>query len=274
MTKSNAALITGASSGIGRCFARELAYQADKYNVQEIWIVARREERLKTLKSEIEESTSVRVHYLVADLADTKSYPQIVQEFADTQQGETRELTYLINAAGWGDLRSVQSSSVEQLTNMVHVNCGAVVALTRAFLPYMQKGSHIIMMASGLALLPYPGAAVYSATKSFVLSFSQALRHELKEKSVTCTAVCPKAVATEFFDHSQGVQDVALQFQRFGLEKPIDVVRRALRDSSKNSPLSISSVNVRALQLAVRFLPLSCIWRVMMVKKDKAKKAE
>jgi uncharacterized protein len=188
-------LITGASSGIGEEFARQLAQRGHG-----VFLVARREERLSVLCTEIERDYGVRAEFAAADLEDPNQWellPGVVKE---------RELTVevLINNAGFSTVGDVHANPDRQL-GMIRVNCEALVALTTAFLPGMVERGRgaVVNVASVAAFQPIPVQAVYAATKAFVLSFSEAVNSELKGTGVTMTALCPGPVSTEFFEAAE-----------------------------------------------------------------------
>jgi short-subunit dehydrogenase len=199
---SSTALVTGASSGIGAAIARELASRGHA-----VALVARREERLRSLATEIESELDVPTETIVCDLADPVERERLVQEL----RGRGRAVQVLVNNAGFGLQADFATSQRERVVEMVRVNVEAVVDLTSLFLPGMiERGrGTVINIASIGAFQPLPGSAVYAASKSFVLSFSEAIRTELRGSGVTVTAVCPGPIKTEFTDVAGigGVED-------------------------------------------------------------------
>ena len=189
----NVALITGASSGIGKELARLHASQGG-----DLVIVARREQALSELRSELESRQQVQVKSIAADLSDSNSPRKIYQQC----KADGIEVEYLINNAGFGGHGRFFEREWEKDESMIQVNVTSLVHLTRLFLPEMvaKKRGRILNTASTAAFLPGPLQAVYYATKAFVVSFSQAIDEELRsaDAKVTVTALCPGAVATEF----------------------------------------------------------------------------
>ena len=187
----NYVLITGASAGIGEEFARALA--AEKQN---LILVARREDRLVSLATELSERSGVSVEVLAADLATAEGAENVVS--AVTSAGW--KLTGLINNAGFGDRGSFSDLSLERQLNMIQVNVTSLVALTWKLLPNLKvnRDSFIVNVASTAAFQAGPGMAIYYATKAFVLSFSEALHEELRGSGVAVSALCPGATASEF----------------------------------------------------------------------------
>lgn len=185
------ALITGASSGLGAEFARQLAPHA-----RALILVARRLDRLEVLKAELDRP-GLTVHCHAADLAEEVQTEALLASLAAS--GE--RVTLLINNAGLGDHGFFEESDWSRVEAMLDVNIKALTRLTHALLPDLVRVGHgaILNVSSIASLLPLPKMAVYAATKAYVSSFSEALRGELRETGVSVTTVCPGPVDTEFF---------------------------------------------------------------------------
>src|SRR6202049_962413 len=167
-------LITGASAGIGREFARQLAGRA-----RTIVLVARREQRLNELREELRNrNTQLQVHTRVVDLCDKTQLDELVQWLEQNRI----EIDFLINNAGLGDYGSIATSDPERDDRIIQVNVTALTLLTRRLLPQMIAKKHgaILNVSSSAGFLPIPGMAIYAATKAYVNSFSEALRAELR----------------------------------------------------------------------------------------------
>jgi uncharacterized protein len=188
---SATALVTGASSGIGEAFARELAGRGHGVS-----LVARREERLRALAEELASEHEVRAEVLSADLSAAADREAVAARLAELGL----EVEILVNNAGFGGGGDVASMDRERLVSMVEVNSVAVLDLMARYLPEMTKRGQgaVINIASTAAFQPIPGTATYAATKAFVLSLTEAVHEELKGTGVTVTAVCPGPVRTEF----------------------------------------------------------------------------
>jgi len=187
------ALITGASSGIGQVFARVLAERG-----MSLVLVARSEERLRTLATELSARYAIRAEVLPADLGQEAAARQISQEVL--ARGLSVDL--LINNAGFATNGAFETLSPERDHEQVMVDVAAVVNLTHAFLPELLKrspGTGIINVASTASFQPLPYMAVYGASKAFVLSFSQALAEEYRTRGLRILALCPGATETPFF---------------------------------------------------------------------------
>lgn len=186
------ALITGASSGLGAEFARQLAPHA-----RSLILVARRRERLETLKEELDRP-GLTIHCHAADVADEVQIEALLAALAAS--GE--RVSLLINNAGLGDHGLFEDSEWPRVEAMLDVNIKALTRLTHALLPdLVRAGRGAILNVSSIAsLLPLPKMAVYAASKAYVTSFSEGLRGELRGTGVSVTALCPGPVNTEFFN--------------------------------------------------------------------------
>lgn len=236
------ALVTGASSGIGREFALQIPrlYR----NLDELWVAARRTERLKELQGQVD----IPVRIFDGDLLRDYIFERIEREL-DRRDAKVR---MLVNAAGYGKTGAFDASDPDGQLGMIGLNCRALTKITRICLPYLTKGSRIVNIASAAAFAPQPGFAVYAASKSYVYSFSQALAAELEPKGISVTAVCPGPVDTEFFRHS-GVLPNA--FKESATADPRLVVRQALRDSVDRRRVSVYGMGMKAARAASKLLP-------------------
>lgn len=183
------AIVTGASSGLGRAYARQL----DRImKLDEIWLIARREERLQAVAGEL----GCKGRVLAMDLKRRESTEILEAMLAE----EKPELAALVCAAGFGKFGRGEDMTAQETEDMVALNCRAAVEVTRVCLPYLERGSRVLEIASCAAFQPLPGMNLYAATKAFLLRYTQALRWELKGRGVKVTAVCPFWIRTEFMD--------------------------------------------------------------------------
>ncbi len=185
------AVITGASSGIGREFVRTLSSHGQ---YDELWAIARDTTRLEQLRSE----TPIPVVPISLDL----SRPESVTTYASMLAGHKPDVSILINCSGYGKFESTQNISLEDNLGMIDLNCRALTAMTYVTLPYMSCGGEIIEIASVAAFQPIPYINVYGASKAYVLSFTRALSRELRPKGIHVMAVCPFWTKTAFFDRA------------------------------------------------------------------------
>lgn len=249
----NIAIVTGASSGMGKEFALQLkSYVA----VDEIWVIARREEALKALQTEI----SVPVRPVVLDLCREDSFDTL----AALLEAEKPNIKLLVNAAGFGKFGSFENISPTDDCRMIDLNCKALVAMTRLSLPYMERGSHILQLDSLSAFQPVPHITVYGATKAFVLSYSRAMNRELKDRGIRMMAMNPGWVKTEFFDHAFQTNDGKVQ--NFApLYEARDVVATGLKDLYKSKKeYSVHGLPVRMQVRLVKLLPHNLVMSIWL----------
>lgn len=242
------AVVTGASSGIGREFVRQIAV---KYRtIEEIWVIARRADRLLELKHELE-TEKVRIRPIVCDVADNDA----INKYRDMLSELKPSVRMLVNAAGYGTIGRFEEITEQDNTGMCEVNCTALTRMISITLPYMNcERSNIINIASSAAFVPQPSFAVYAATKSYVLSLSTALNKELRGRGIAVTAVCPGPVDTEFFDIAERQHSVKLYKKIFRAKAP-DVVRLALKDAYHSSHISVYSFTMKAFRVLCKLLP-------------------
>ena len=257
------AIVTGASSGMGREFVRQLS---EYVQVDEIWAVARRREALEALKAE----TTVPVRRVVLGLLEMESFDKIRAMLEETRP----EIRLLVNAAGFGKFGAYHKTSIEDDCRMIDLNCKALLMMTRLCIPYMKPGSHILELDSLSAFQPVPYITTYGATKAFVLSYSRAMNRELKGKGIRVMAMNPGWVKTEFFRHAFQTNDGEVQyFDR--LYEAADVVKTGLHDLYKTKKdCSIHGLPVKLQVLAVKLVPHRFVMDIWLKQQKKAKNNE
>ena len=244
------ALITGASAGIGREFARQLAGRA-----RSMILVARRDERLIELANHLKrEHPKLVVHVRKVDLGDLGQ----LQAFLESLDREKLEVDLLINNAGLGDSGPFAQSDPERNKGMTLLNVATLTLITRHFLPQMiaKRRGAVLNVSSSAGFLPIPLSAVYAATKAYVTSFSEALRAELYGTGVGVCALCPGPVVTEFqrVAKREGVQpNIGPQFLVVTVEQ---VVRDALTALEADRPIVIPGFAMKLLMLIARLMPM------------------
>ena len=185
------AIITGASSGLGREFVRQIA---DVFpEIESYWLVARRADRLEELAASLKGKTAA---CLALDLCDPMSFVTLREKLS----AEQPEVSLLVNCAGCGYLGNVGEMETATQTRMVDLNLRALTALTNMTIPFMARGSRILNVSSIASFCPDPRMTVYSATKSYVSAFTIGIAEELRPRGITATAVCPGPMKTEFVD--------------------------------------------------------------------------
>ena len=247
------AIVTGASSGMGREFVKQIGHFYR--SLDEIWVIARREERLK----ELQEKSVVPLRILDGDLLHRPVYMKLKK----TLMEEKPDIRMLVNAAGFGKSGTVEDIWEEDKNiqlEMVDLNCIALSRMTFYCLPYLSEGSRILNLASAAAFCPQPSFTVYAATKAYVLSFSRGLGAELKEKGIVVTAVCPGPVDTEFFDVSGKTEN---PWKKLTMVKASNVVRKALLDTRSGKTVSVYGIPMKAAKVAAKLLPHDFILKCM-----------
>lgn len=243
------AVITGASSGMGREFVLQLS-RTEK--LDEIWVIARRLDRLEFLREEVE---NVKIRPISLDLTEMAS----LERYASMLREEAPEVAILVNASGFGRFGSFDGIEWDVHRTMIDLNVKAYVAMTYATLPFMRTGGEIYQLDSLSSFQPLPYISVYAATKSFILSFSRSINVELKGKGIHVLAVCPGWVQTEFFDHA-AKDDTITYFNR--IYTPQAVISRAIRDMKKRRDVSVCGASSRALVLLTKLLPHRLVMRI------------
>jgi len=253
------ALITGASAGIGREFARQLAGRA-----RSMILVARRDEKLIELADRLQrEYPKLVVHVRKVDLADLGQ----LRAFLESLDRDKLEVDLLINNAGLGDSGPFAESDPDRNKEMTVVNVETLTLVTRHLLPPMiaKNRGAILNVSSSAGFLPIPLSAVYAATKAYVTSFSEALRAELYGTGVSVCTLCPGPVVTEFQQVAkrEGVQpNIGPQFLVVTVEQ---VARDALAAVEADRPLIIPGFAMKLLMLLARLMPMPVLrWLARM----------
>ena len=242
------AVITGASSGIGREFV--LAVDRE-FTLDEIWIIARREERLRDLAPQCRNKIRpVPLNLLL---------PEAMDKYKAMLEMEQPEIHILVNAAGFGVFGPFEEKEYAKQLDSVRLNSVALTSMCHISLPYMKKGDHIINIGSNSSWQPVPYQAVYGASKSYVLSFSRAIGRELKPRGIGVMCVCPGWIKTEF--QSVAEHDAYIRYvDRW--YTPDEVAARAMRDLHKGKQISILGAPVRWQVRLVKFLPVKWIMNI------------
>lgn len=245
--KGKTAVVTGASSGLGVEYAKELARRGTN-----LVLVARRKEALELLSSQLRHEHGVTVTAIALDLSSPTSGSALLAELKKLNA----EPDILINNAGFGTSGRLVNEDRDKIKDEITLNVVTLTDLTQALLPGMLKRDTgaIVNIASTAAFQPVPGMAVYAATKAFVLSFTSAVWGETKDTGVRVLAVCPGATATEFFD-------VAGAKPSSGLAPASDVINATFKelDAAKSSPAIVVGGRNRSMSTMSKFMPTKLV---------------
>ena len=244
----NIAVITGASSGMGR----EFVLAVDKeYKLDEIWVIARREERLEELKKECK----TKVRPIALDLMNRESF----DIYKNMLEEEKPQIQIMVNAAGAGLFGAFMEMDLGRQLDIIDLNSRALTAMCHISIPYMTKGSSLVNLASNSSWQPVPYINVYGSSKAYVLNFSRALGTEIKNRGIHVMAVAPGWIKTEFFEHAVH-DDTIKYYDRFYTAK--QVIDQAMKDLKKKKKVSILGFPVRMQVRMVKLLPTSLIMKI------------
>ena len=248
----NTAIITGASSGMGREFVK---MAADRGDIDEIWVIARREDKLQQLQGEVK----VPLRILPLDLLKAESFERFQQELDERKPN----VTFLVNASGFGRFGRNDQIPLQDDLDMIDLNCKAMVNITKRTLPFMPAGGRIIQVDSLSAFQPVPYIGMYGATKAFVLSYARSLNVELQDRDIKVMAFCPGWVKTDFFDRAETYsKDAVTYFNKLFTAQ--EVVRAAMKDSARGKDVCVPGLSVKLQVLATKLLPHKLIMKIWM----------
>ncbi len=246
------AVITGASSGLGVYFALEI--DKNRPEIEEIWLIARRKERLEELAKKL----TKKVKVLSLDITKEES----LKEYKNILEQENCEVSILVNNAGFGKLGNFDEMNNDDLSGMIKLNCEALTVITSITLPFMEKGSEIINSCSIASFAPNTRMAVYSSTKAYVMSFSRALRSELKRRKINCIAVCPGPMDTEFLSLAGIEKGTSFTFDTLPRVNPEIMARKSLKASKKGKAVYTNRIFYKFYRLLAKILPTSLIMKL------------
>lgn len=242
------AVITGASSGIGR----EMAKAIDRrYKYDEIWLIARRADRLQELAVGLRNKARI----LPLDLVERDA----INEYGRLLEEVQPEVSLLVNSAGFGVFGPFAETDLDAMMDSAELNSKALLALCRLSLPYMKAGSGIINIGSNSSWQPVPLQAVYGASKAFVLSLSRAIGRELRPRGIHVMCVCPGWIKTEFQERAAHDTYIRYVDRWYSAEA---VAKKAMKDYRRKKKVSILGFPVWAQVQLVKHLPVDLVMHI------------
>ena len=247
-------VVSGASSGMGKEFLLQMLEKEP--NVDEIWAIARREERLIKLKKEV----SDKIVPLKLDLSDELD----LLKYRDKLKKEKPNIIVLGNCAGFGIFDHSENIETSVKLNMIDLNVKAPVAMIDYSLPYMKEGSKIMNIASCAGFQPIPYINDYAATKAYLLSYSRALNKELKYRGIHVLAVTPYWTQTEFFDRAINEKKKKVVIKYVAMYDPAKVMKLAIKDLYKKKDVSCYGGMNKFQRVLTKMLPHSLVMKIWM----------
>ncbi len=253
------AIITGASSGIGEEFAKQLNLTE---GIEEFWFVARRRERMEELAARL----GVNAKIITADLT-TEEGVNTVREALATERPMVK---YLVNAAGFGNFGTFEELPESDVVKMIDLNVKALVLITHMTIPYMVNGGRIIELGSGSCFTPLPAFNVYASSKSFVLHYTKALNYEIKKYGIRATCFCPGWVETEFLGKATARENITAPKAMKPLLTCESVVKKCVKAARKGKTMCVTNWYTKLQHLLFKLVPdciLSKTWCGMLNRK-------
>ena len=246
------AVITGASSGLGTEYAK--AVDKMRNNIDEIWLLARREDKLLEVASLLKTKTRT----VKCDITNE----QQINDFVELLKSENAEITLLINNAGFGKLGYFYDISTEDNAGMIRLNCEALTVMASVCLPFIKEQSEIINTCSIASFAPNSRMAVYSSTKAFVMSFSRALRQELKSRKINVLSVCPGPMDTEFLSVAGIGKGDSKTFDTLPRDNAKKVAEHSLKASKKKKAVFCDHIFYKFYRVLSKILPTSLVMKM------------
>ncbi|MBO5089798.1 MAG: SDR family NAD(P)-dependent oxidoreductase [Clostridia bacterium] len=246
------AVITGASSGLGTEYAK--AVNKMRQDIDEIWLIARREDKLK----EVAALLNKKVRTLKCDITNK----DCINEYVSLLKSENAEVKLLINNAGFGKLGYFYEISTEDNAGMIRLNCEALTVMASVTLPFMKENSEIINTCSIASFAPNSRMAVYSSTKAYVMSFSRALRQELKGRKINVLSVCPGPMETEFLSLAGIGKGDSKTFDTLPRDNAQKVAEHSLKASLKKKAVFADHIFYKFYRFASKVLPTSIVMKI------------
>ncbi len=233
------AVLTGPTGGLGRAFMNELMHE----DLDEIWAVGRNPAKLADLCTAYGPK-AVPVRCDLGVEGEVRGLALLLAE-------QKPDIRFLINNAGVARMGKIEGFSDDELSKTIEINCKTPTLICQYALPYMTRGARILNIASASSFQPNPYIALYSATKAYLRSYSRSMNYELKDRGISCTAVCPGWVDTPMLRRTQNGNKVRFP----GMVSPEKVVKKAMRDAKKGRDMSVCSLFVKQEHLWSKLMP-------------------
>lgn len=246
------AVITGASSGLGTEYAK--AVDKMRNDIDEIWLLARREDKLQEVASLLKTKTRA----IKCDITNDAC----VEDFITLLKSENADIKLLINNAGFGKLGYFYDISAKDNAGMIRLNCEALTVVTNLSLDFMKEGAEIINTCSIASFAPNSRMAVYSSTKAYVMSFSRALRQELKSRKINVLSVCPGPMETEFLSVAGIGKGDSKTFDSLPRDNAKKVAEHSLKASKKRKSVFCDHFFYKFYRLVSKILPTSLVMKM------------
>lgn len=246
------AVITGASSGLGQEYVKAVAQKYQKLN--EIWLLARRKDKLEEIANSI---TGIYCRVVVCDITDCRD----LELYSDMLTNYDANVKILINNAGFGKLGFFEDINIDATSGMISLNCDALTRITHMTLPFMSKRAQIINVCSIAAFTPTSRMAVYSSTKAYIMSFSRALRYELKRLNINVLAVCPGPMDTEFLSLANINPGSSHVFDTLPRVNPTDCAKKSLIASQKGRVVYTNRLFYKFYRFVSKIIPHNILMR-------------
>ncbi len=246
------AVITGASSGLGAEFAK--ATVKLRPDIEEIWLLARREDKLREVAKEIKAKTRI-VRADITSGTDIESFKKLLSE-------ENPDIALLINNAGFGKLGNFDELSCEDNAAMVRLNCESLTVMSAICLPYMNTGAEIINSCSIASFAPNTRMAVYSSTKAYVMSLSRAMRSELKKRRINVIAICPGPMSTEFLSLAGIEKGSSFTFDALPRVNPKTMAEKSIKASRRKRSVYTCRAFYKFYRILAKILPHSIVMKI------------
>lgn len=248
----NIAIITGASSGLGVEFFKEMQKEA----LDEVWVIARRENALIDV---CEKYSKLSYRVIAMDLTHSES----IEKLSTLLDNEKPSIKFLFNNAGFGVWGEFESTPLERHTSMINLNVKALTEVTSVCLPYLNNGACIINTGSIVSFMPSAKFSSYSASKAYVLSFSRALRQELKKKKINVTVVCPGPMATDFFNIAGLQSGESKSIEHMPKCSPEKTARNGIRAAKRGKAVYTPRFYYKFCRLLAKVVPHSILMKLI-----------